>query len=160
MVMAAGSSATLTVPAYLAAASAPYWVTGAFLASGTVGEAKLPFTSGTPQRWLALACPTDAALVLPGSDTVFVPPAMAVEWSLTRDGEAAVEVVAAGGRVVRAVRSRGRLPRGFHSAVWSGEADDGAPVPPGRYVLRLSGPLSGTAGTPSWTRERMVEVRK
>jgi hypothetical protein len=157
LVLAPGASATLALTAYLGATPAPYQVQGAFMASGTAG--KLPFTAGSGQRWLVLACPADAGIIIPGSDSAYSPPAMSVEWSMTRQGEAAVEIVAPGGAIARTLKARGPMAKGFHSAVWTGEGDDGAFVAPGRYVLRLAGPVSGTAGRFSWTRERVVQVR-
>jgi hypothetical protein len=63
--------------------------------------------------------------------------AVSVRWRLTRAARVRLTVETSSGAVIQSIPLGQRAP-GRHEASWNGRRSRGAPVPPGRYVLRLS----------------------
>jgi flagellar hook assembly protein FlgD len=61
-----------------------------------------------------------------------------IDFSLTQaDGDADVLIIDRHGDAVRSLQSGTAISSGPHEVEWDGEGDDGEPVAPGRYRLRV-----------------------
>jgi hypothetical protein len=173
IMLAAGAGTTIIIQAYLPPAPAAYEVTAMLYISGTIVPFGLGFNSQTGNRPLVLACPNRTDLVRVSPAPVFRPPLdpmLFVEWTMTAPGTAGIAVMTAApdSRLVRTLGPLKARPTGFGSALWTGDDDAGAPVPSGRYVVILAGPVSSTLApgegsrawpaTAAWRRDTPIEI--
>ncbi len=122
-------------------------------ATAAVDSVVVRWPCGTEESWTTLAVDQRHTLVENGSTTDAPPAAVAslrlhparpnpfnprteVRFELPAAGRAVLEVYDLAGRRVRTLID-GDLPAGPHTAVWSGDDDEGRPAATGTYLMRL-----------------------
>jgi len=167
LTLAAGATATMTVAAYLPDDKKPYGVTGLLSMTGTITAYRLPCTVQSGSRPVALVARRIRGIVWSEPEGVFRPPldpVLGLEWSLTVPGVAGLAVTTPDGTLVRTLIAPASQAAGYHAALWAGDNEQGAPVAPGAYQLRLAGPATGSA-TPwpagaRWHETAPIEVKR